>query len=84
MAPEELSESLYLWYKRKLGLWIQRAEARIGVGAVPSWSPVGFPLAPGQVAARVDRVSRDQNGLIPEISTTWYDSATTRYVSRLK
>ena len=41
----EVLESLYLYYRTKLGLWITRAEDRIGIGTVPDWAPPAFGLA---------------------------------------
>ena len=83
LLAEELSESLYLFYKTKLGLWIQRVEDRIGVGRVPDWPEAaenGFHGAMGLV----DRISWDQSNQSAEVSRTWYDSEHIRYVSRLK
>ena len=82
IAPDQLSESLYLYYKDRLGFWIQRAEDRIGTAPLPGWGD--FPLAPGAPAGYVERISWDQDGRSAEYSRTWYDSATTRYVSRLR
>ena len=35
LRADELSQSLYLHYRTRLGLWIARAEDRIGTGTVP-------------------------------------------------
>lgn len=83
LRAEELSESLYHFYKTRLGLWIQRAEDRVGVDGVPGWGR-GFPLAPGTPAGHVERISWDQDGARAEVSRTWFDPTTTRYVARLK
>ncbi len=79
----DLSESLYHFYRNSLGLWIQKAEDRIGIGPVPDW---GGGLLPGAAESLcvVDRVSWDQHGRNIEISRTWYDSRHVRYVARLK
>lgn len=84
LEAAELSESLYLFYRDRLGLNIARAEDRVGVGAVPDWAPAQFPLAPGAVCGEVVRASDDAAGRRAEASRTWFDPATTRYVSRLK
>lgn len=84
LDPAELSESLYLFYRDRLGLTVARAEDRVGVGAVPDWAPAQFPLAPGAVCGEVVRASDDAAGRRAEASRTWFDPATTRYVSRLK
>lgn len=80
----DLSESLYLYYRQKLGLWIARAEDGIGQGPVPDWSPAEFPRTVGTQLPLVTRISWDQNGQAAEASWTWYNPATVRYVARLK
>ncbi|MCG6902600.1 MAG: GntR family transcriptional regulator [Rhodobacter sp.] len=83
IAAGELSESLYLFYQKKLGLWIQRAEDRIGTGAMPEWGSGLIPDAP-KVLGQVDRLSWDQSNQTVEFSRTWFDPEHVRYVSRLK
>jgi GntR family transcriptional regulator len=84
IAPEDLSESLYLYYRERLGLWIARAEDRIGQGPVPDWTPTEFPHPPGAPLPLITRVSWAQEGQSVEASFTWYDPDTVRYVARLK
>ncbi len=84
IAPGDLSESLYLYYRQRLGLWIARVEDRIGQGALPDWSPPEFPHAPGSALPLITRVSWAQGGQSVEASLTWYDPETVRYVARLK
>ncbi len=84
IAIGDLSESLYLFYRQNLGLWISRAEDQIGQGALPEWSPAAFPYAPGTQLPLITRVSWAQDGQSVEASFTWYDPATVRYVARLK
>ena len=78
-----LSQSLYLHYRRALGLWIQRAEDRIGVDAVPDWAPGGFALPPGAPAGHILRVAWAQDNMRAEVSHTWFDPARAQYVARL-
>lgn len=80
----ELSESLYLYYRQKLGLWIARAEDGIGQAPVPDWSPSIFPHAKGALLPCVTRISWGQDGKSAEASWTWFDPKTVRYVARLK
>ena len=83
LEADELSESLYLFYKTRLGLWIQRIEDRIGVAKAPVWSEateIGF----AGVMGLVDRISWDQSNQTAEVSRTWFDSENVRYISRLK
>ncbi len=82
--PEAVSESLYLFYRTKLSLWIARAEDQIGLDVVPDWAPASFGLRPGAPATHIQRVSQDQEGVRAEVSRTWLDHTVARYVSRLK
>jgi len=80
----ELSESLYLYYRQKLGLWIARAQDSVGQGPLPDWAPAEFPHPPSAPMPLVTRVSWNQEGQAVEASWTWYDFETVRYVARLK
>jgi len=84
IAPADLSESLYLYYRQHLNLWISRAEDRVGLGPLPAWAPPDFPHAPGTALPMITRVSWDQAGASVEASFTWYDPQTVAYVARLK
>lgn len=84
LVQTDLSESLYLFYRQKLNLWISRAIDRVGLGPVPVWSPPDFPHAPGTPLPMITRVSWDQSGASVEASFTWYDPQTVAYVARLK
>ncbi|QYK40633.1 MAG: GntR family transcriptional regulator [Paracoccaceae bacterium] len=84
IAPEDLSESLYLFYRTRLGLWVQRAEDRLGQGALPDWAPPAFPHSPGTLLPEVTRISWVQDGARAEVSLTWFDPQRVRYVARLK
>lgn len=83
LAAEDLSESLYLHYRNALGFHIARADDRVGVGAVPDWSPDEFPLKPGTVAGFIERTAWADDGASAEFSRTWFDPATARYVARI-
>lgn len=84
IASGDLSESLYLFYRQRLGIWISRAEDSIGQGPLPDWSPSEFPHAPGTPLPLITRISWAQDGRSVEASFTWYDPETVRYVARLK
>ena len=84
LTLEDLSESLYLYYRQSLGVWITRAEDRVGTGLVPDWSAPPFPLAPGAVAGHILRRSEAQSGETIEASHTCFDPAHAAYVSRLR
>lgn len=84
LDPADLSESLYLHYRTRLGLWIVRAEDQVGLGTVPDWAPAAFGRAAGEPVPHVLRVSHDRDGHRAEVSRTWYDHEVARYVARLK
>ncbi|OCJ09489.1 GntR family transcriptional regulator [Rhizobium sp. AC27/96] len=84
VTADELSESLYLYYRTRLGLWIARAEDQIGLGVVPGWAPDAFGQKPGTLVPHVLRLSQAQDGVTAELSHTWYDHTMARYVSRLR
>lgn len=84
LRAEDLSQSLYLHYRTHLGLWIARAEDRIGTAIVPDFAPPAFGLRPGAVAAHIQRISWSQDNQRAEVSETWFDPNVARYVSRLK
>ncbi|MBP1842720.1 GntR family transcriptional regulator [Rhizobium petrolearium] len=84
ITPEDLSESLYLYYRTRLGLWIGRAEDRICLDSVPEWAPPVFGPKPGSPIPYVLRMSQAQDGVVAEVSHTWFDHSVARYVSRLR
>ena len=81
---EDLLDSLYFYYRTRLGLWIARAEDRIGVDVVPDWAVTEFDLAPGQPAGFIERWGRTNEGAIAEYSRTWFDSNVARYIARMR
>ncbi|MGG7517754.1 GntR family transcriptional regulator [Allorhizobium undicola] len=84
LVAEDLSESLYLFYRMRLGLWIEKAEDVIGQSPVPDWRPAGFGPPCAAPLPHIVRRSFAQDGSVPEVSQTWYDPQIARYVSRLR
>lgn len=84
LRAEDLSESLYLFYRRRLGLWIASAEDRVGVDGVPDWRVPDFPMPRGAPAGFVERRGLTPTGQIAEYSRTWFDPDKARYVNRLR
>ncbi|MEM9972341.1 MAG: GntR family transcriptional regulator [Pseudomonadota bacterium] len=80
----EILESLYLYYRTKLGLWITRAEDRIGIGTVPGWAPPAFGVAVGAPCGFIERRSRADTGEVAEYSRTWFNAQVARYVTRMR
>lgn len=81
---EQVSESLYYYYKERLGLWIARAEDWVGLGLVPDWRVDQFPRAPESPCGFVERFGWTQEGKKIEYSRNWFDPDRVRYVARLK
>jgi GntR family transcriptional regulator len=84
LTLEDMGEALYLFYQQRLGFWISRTEDRIGLGAVPDWSPSMFAPASGSTCPRIERLSWSGKNTIEEYSATWTDAQRCRYVNRLK
>lgn len=84
IAIDDLGDSLYLYYRQALGLWITHAEDRVGVAPVPDWAPAQFGLEAGAAAGFVERIGRDRDGSSVEFSRTWFDHTLARYVARLR
>ncbi|MFN7052154.1 MAG: GntR family transcriptional regulator [Gemmobacter sp.] len=84
IAPEDLSESLYLYYRQRLNLWIAQAEDRVGLGPLPGWAPAEFPHTPDTPLPKITRITKAQDGQSVEASFTWYDPDRVAYVARLK
>lgn len=82
--PDDISESLYLYYRTRLNLLITAVEDRIGVGQVPVWRGDPFPMDAGQPCGLVERWGRAADGRVAEYSRTWFDPSVVRYVARMR
>lgn len=82
--PEQVSDSLYHTYQKRLGFWISRAEDYLGLGPVPDWAPPEFGCPAGDKTVLIERLSWAQKPQAVEYSRTWMDPQTARYVQRLK
>lgn len=83
IVAEEVSESLYLFYREKLGLAIMSAEDRVSLRSVPDWADPRFAVSTGVPAGFVERIARDATGAAVEYSHTWFDPETVRYTNRI-
>jgi GntR family transcriptional regulator len=81
LRAEDLSESLYLFYRQELGIWVARAEDHVSVGLVPDWAR-GYGFA--DPTGLIDRIAWSQTGASIEVSRTWFDPRKVRYVGRLR
>lgn len=84
LSAQDLSDSLYLFYRETLGLWITRAEDRLGIAECPDWAPQDFAPERGTPVAFAERISWAQDGNRAEFSRNWIDSNLARYVARIK
>lgn len=78
-----ISESLYLYYSKVLGIVITSAEDRITVAPVPDWVDGRFGLNAGDMAGYIERNGRTHTGQTVEFSKTWFDPNQINYISRL-
>lgn len=84
-VPEhKLSDSLYDFYKKQLGFWINRAEDRVSIGRVPDWTPVKFGKKTGEMTGFIQRLSWANEPEPIEYSRTWFDTDQSVYIARLK
>ncbi len=82
IRSEDVSDSMYLFYKEHLGFWIARTEDRVSVASTPVWAPTQWTLDKQTSCGYVERQSRDQQGRLAEFSRTWFDPNTVQFVSR--
>lgn len=83
ILADDLSDSLYQFYRDALGVVIASVEDRIGVAGLPRWTPAQFHLRAGVPVGFIERVSWDSDGQPVEYSRTWFDNNKARYVSRM-
>lgn len=83
---DDMSESLYLYYRRSLDLWISRVEDSVGVDPLPDWAPSSFGKSAGAACGIVERLSFAKDApsdMAAEFSRNWFDPDVARYVARL-
>ena len=80
---EEVSDSLYRYYKQRLGFWITRVSDKVRLAPVPDWRPEAFGLPPSSPAGFVERLSWAQADHPVEYSRTWFDPTRANYVQRI-
>ncbi|MBR2657575.1 MAG: GntR family transcriptional regulator [Loktanella sp.] len=83
IGPNDLLESLYLFYRDRLGLVIAAAEDRIGLAALPDWTPDAFHLQAGTMTGYIERNSYLAGRVPVEFSRTWFDADRAQYISRM-
>lgn len=83
ITADDLSDSLYYFYRHELGLVIASATDEVGVAAMPDWTPDAFQLQAGTPAGFIARISKTGEGLPAEYSRTWFDHNKARYIARM-
>ncbi|MDW3222085.1 MAG: GntR family transcriptional regulator [Paracoccaceae bacterium] len=83
LSVNRLSDSLYQTYLQQLHFWITRAEDRVSIGSLPSWTPESFGQG-GATCGYIERYSWSDHPTAIEFSRTWFDTAKAVYVQRLK
>lgn len=83
LEARQVSESLYLFYRRRLNLWIAQAIDRIGTADVPDWAAGTGVLPKGRVGF-IERWGETGDGEVAEYSRTWFNPDRARYVSRMR
>lgn len=82
LQAADLNESLYLYYKDRLGLVISEVEDRIGVSELPDWGIASLGIPSGSHCGYVERIGKAQDGSAAEYSRTWFDQSAARYTVR--
>lgn len=83
-TTDQLSDSLYLFYKEQLGVEMDYIEDSVGLGQVPSWSPREFKPSAGNDTGFIERMGWSTKKEAVEFSRTWFDTDLARYVSRMR
>ena len=83
LHPQELGDSMYLFYQQRFQVWIARVEDQIAAGPAPDWARAPLGLRPGDCAGYIERTSWTASNQIAEFSKTWFDPAVCRYTSRM-
>ncbi|MCH2167920.1 MAG: GntR family transcriptional regulator [Oceanicola sp.] len=81
LSAGDLGPSLYRFYREVLGLWIARAQDRVGMDVWPDWAPLGTTSAP---CGFVERCGQAADGRQVEVSRTWFDASVAAYVNKME
>ncbi|MGJ8560359.1 MAG: GntR family transcriptional regulator [Litorimonas sp.] len=80
-VQSEISESLYAYYRDRLGLVVSRVEDSVGVDILPAWADLPGLLEQSPVGM-VERRAWDQSNAAAEYSRTWFNPAQARFITR--
>lgn len=77
----DISESLYAYYRDRLGLVLSRIEDSVGAGELPA--DLALPgIEAGQPLGRIERRAWDQFSQAAEYSLTWFNPDRARFITR--
>jgi GntR family transcriptional regulator len=80
---DNISQSIYLFYKDILNLRITSAKDSATLLPVPVWAPKEFKLMIHQETVCIERLAYDQVGAPVEFSRSWIDTSIARYMARI-
>ena len=80
---DNISQSIYLFYKDILNLRITSAKDSATLLSVPVWSPKEFKVMSHQATVCIERLAYDQVGAPVEFSRSWIDTSIARYMARI-
>ena len=80
---DNISQSIYLFYKDILNLRITSAKDSATLLPVPVWSPKEFKIMNCQETVCIERLAYDQVGAPVEFSRSWIDTNIARYTARI-
>ena len=80
---DNISQSIYLFYKDILNLRITSAKDSATLLQVPVWSPKEFKVMIHQETICIERLAYDQVGAPVEFSRSWIDTSIARYMVRI-
>lgn len=83
LDANSLGDSLYLYYRKELNLWITKVEDKIKTSHMPDWHDNIFDLPSSTPCVCVERVSYAQNGDPVEYSLNWIDGTVANYITRI-
>jgi GntR family transcriptional regulator len=82
LSPDDIAESMHLFYREKLSFWIAQVEDKVSVAPCPDFAPDAGHFRPGDPLGYVERVSWSNGGRIEEFSRNWFDPETVCYAAR--
>ena len=80
---DNISQSIYLFYKDILNLRITSAKDSATLLPVPVWSPKEFRIMHFKETVCIERLAYDQVGAPVEFSRSWIDTSIARYMARI-